>query len=677
MPTQFTKIWQAPLPGSFFAATSNPRVWIFLPVFAVVCIASLVYVFARPPVYLSTARLQLEAAPSGHFRTEAASGGARPQTGVAPNQRQTEDRDTSPQLLAEVQTLTSSALLDQVSEQLSQPTPRAGDKIISADALQGMLSAVPVAGTSVIELRGEGSNRELLPQILNAWIDVYRQRHGDAYDQFSELTLDEARNVDTQLQQKLTAKRQALDQFRKKFDIVSQERDDNQALAQLKSLNTALSEARNREIKAEARVNSMRNNVAAGKAVQLPGDKTNISNLEQRAADLRGKMKELETEYSLKFLEIDPNYKAMRANVARLEQQIEHERQVGSQQALQGAEDELESARQTVLSLQKELAGRKREVQEFTTRFAEHNALMNELRQLEGSSDASRQRLTQLETEKSLASPKVTILTRPSVPERPLRPDYWRDALLGVVGSVVFGLIAVWLVEFLKRSGVPRFEPAARSMIHIGYSPSAWRDVPMPIYGAPVQQLTDNSVRLPRELSGQEVDALWSAASPDARLVIAALLSGLSIDEIAALRYEDIDFDVDRICVSRVSAYSYPLREPLNHLLKVRQAARKDPSPLIDAQGGALSNSDLEGLITCAACDAGMANPAEVTSEVLRHTYFAYLVRQGVRLADIADLYGRVAPAVFRAYGRLSPPGRGLPLGQVDPVFPALRGLDR
>ena len=665
------------MPGSFFAATSNPRVWIFLPVFAVTCIASLAYVFARPPVYLSTARLQIESAPSGRFRIEAASGGARPQTGVAPNQRQTEERDTSPQLLAEVQTLTSSTLLDQVGARLSQPAPRAGDKIISANALQGMLSAVPVAGTSVIELRGEDSNRELLPQILNAWIDVYRQRHSDAYDQFSDLALDEARSVDTQLQQKLTAERQALDQFRKKFDIVSQERDENQELAQLKSLNTALSEARNREIKAEARVNAMRNNVAAGKAVQLPGDKTNVSNLEQRATDLRGKMKDLETEYSLKFLEIDPNYKALRANLARLEQQIEHEQQVGSQQALQGAEDELVSARQTVLSLQKELAGRKHEVQEFTTRFAEHNALMNELRQLEGTADANRQRLTQLEMEKSLAAPKVTILTRPSVPEHPLRPDYWRDALLGVVGSAVFGLIAVWLVEFLKRSGVPRSEPASLPIIHINYAQRPMLEVAMPAFGAPVQQLTQTRVGLPRELSGPEVHALWSSASPDARLVIAALLSGLSIDEIAALRYEDIDFDVDLICVSRVSTYSYPLREPLRHLLKVRQAARSDPFPLIDAQGGALSSSDLEGLITCAACDAGLANPTEVTSEVLRHMYFAYLIRQGARLADIAEMCGRIAPAAFREYGRLSPPGPGLPLAQIDPVFPALRGLER
>jgi len=46
-------------------------------------------------------------------------------------------------------------------------------------------------------------------------------------------------------------------------------------------------------------------------------------------------------------------------------------------------------------------------------------------------------------------------------------------------------------------------------------------------------------------------------------------------------------------------------------------------------------------------------------------------------LADIAEMCGRIAPAAFREYGRLSPPGPGLPLAQIDPVFPALRGLER
>jgi integrase len=199
-------------------------------------------------------------------------------------------------------------------------------------------------------------------------------------------------------------------------------------------------------------------------------------------------------------------------------------------------------------------------------------------------------------------------------------------------------------------------------------------DVTPPALGSPPPlQLAANVARLPRELSSQEVRALWDAGSPDARLVIAGLLGGLAIEELSGLRYEDIDFDGGRIQTPGPATRSLVLREPLRQLLKERQAAQGGGATLADTQGNALSTADLEGLIVCAACDAGLAYSTEVNADLLRHTYLAYLVRQGARLADIGGMMGRIAPALVREYGRLSPPGPGLPLDQIDPVFPALR----
>ena len=515
-----------------------------------------------------------------------------------------------------------------------------------------------------------------MPQILGAWIEVYRQSHINAHDQSSVAVLEEMHSAVEQLRQNLLAKRQEIEQFRRKFDIVSLESEQNQAMAQLKGLNTALNDARSREVNAEARFNAMRDNVAAGRMATRPEDKRNIADLEQRAIDLGDRMKDLENDYSPQYLGMDPNYKTLRANLARLEQRIERERQTSAQQALQSAEEELVSARQTVLRLQQDLAARKRGGQDFTTRFAEHTALVNELQRLEGSYDAAKERLAQLEIEKRGAGPKVTILSQPSVPERPLRPDYWRDALLGVAGSGVLGLFAVWFVEFFKRSGVPQPLPSTQPIFHIAYSPSGMLGAAVPVIGASTQKLLETPARLPRELSGPEVRALWAAGSPDARLVIAAMLGGLSIEEVGALRYEDIDLDAGCLHLAGASTRSCALREPLRHLLSERRAAGGGQAILAGSQGDPLASADLEGLIACAACDAGLANAVEVNSEVLRHTYLAYLVRQGARLADLGGIIGPVAPAVLREYGRLSPPGPGLPLEQIDPVFPALRRQD-
>jgi integrase len=109
------------------------------------------------------------------------------------------------------------------------------------------------------------------------------------------------------------------------------------------------------------------------------------------------------------------------------------------------------------------------------------------------------------------------------------------------------GLIAVWFVEFFKRSGVPQPVPVMQPVIQIAYTPNEMPVAAIPSFGAPAARLPETILRFPRELSGPEVYALWDAASPQARLVIAALLGGLTLDELTALRYEDIDFDAGLI----------------------------------------------------------------------------------------------------------------------------------
>lgn len=547
----------------------NLRARIFFPVFGIACLASLAYVYSRPAVYLSSARLQIEA-PQSSARLQIAS----PQG----QQRQDGKAEDPPNLLTAAQALTSRRLLEEVVHRLNAAHPGA---MGSAVALQGMLSAEPVPGTNVIELRAEGGERELLPRILGAWMDAYRQNSVDAYDQSSAEALKEMRAAVQELRQNLAAKREEMDRFRKQSDIVSLEREENQAMAQLKGLNTALNDARSREVNAETRFNAMRDNVAAGKMVVRPEDKAMISSLEQRAVELRDRMKDAESDYGPQYLAIDPKYRALRANLNRLEQQIEQERQRSAQQALQVAEEELASARQTTVRLQQELAVRKLGGQEFTARFAEHTALVNELRRLEESYNSSSERLAQLEIERKRAGPKVDVLSQPSTPDRALRPDYTRDALLGIAGSGVLGLFAVWFFEFFKRSGVPQAVPAMQPIIQIAIGPGAMADALPPAHGAPALRLQDTAARPPRELSAPEVDALLTAASPDSRPVIAALLSGRA--------------------------------------------------PLTGAQGAPPSSGDLDSLVARAAHDAGLANPAEVTVDTLRQTYLAYLARQGAR----------------------------------------------
>ena len=93
-------------------------------------------------------------------------------------------------------------------------------------------------------------------------------------------------------------------------------------------------------------------------------------------------------------------------------------------------------------------------------------------------------------------------------------------------------------------------------------------------------------------------------------------------------------------------------------------------APLFARHGTARPTlEDLTSDLLCAAHDAGVENPAEVTPAALRHTYLAFLARQGIRLADLVRLVGRLPPEQIAVYGSYAPPGERLALDEVNRVI--------
>lgn len=163
-----------------------------------------------------------------------------------------------------------------------------------------------------------------------------------------------------------------------------------------------------------------------------------------------------------------------------------------------------------------------------------------------------------------------------------------------------------------------------------------------------------------RDLTEQEIRVLLEAATLEARLAIALLLSGLSLEEIAELSAEQIDLDGDSL---RIDGRN-PRTVPLAKRLKLWLAETKEfPDLKID---------DTTSLIACAAIDSGLARPETIDAPALRHTYISYLVRQGIRLSELECIVGPVPAKTLAGYGRFSPPGPGLPADGVPLTYPAL-----
>jgi integrase len=168
---------------------------------------------------------------------------------------------------------------------------------------------------------------------------------------------------------------------------------------------------------------------------------------------------------------------------------------------------------------------------------------------------------------------------------------------------------------------------------------------------------------LPRELIPAETGALWTLADPLSRQLLVLLLSGLTLEECAALTAGD--FDLPAFAVLPPS--QPPRLVPLSPHACVLFAA-SSPLPLWAGDGQA--PADLEARIGLLASDAGLTRPQEVTAAVLRHTWLTFLVRQGARLTELERIAGRIPAAELARYQALSPAGPARPLAEVDLVYP-------
>jgi integrase len=180
---------------------------------------------------------------------------------------------------------------------------------------------------------------------------------------------------------------------------------------------------------------------------------------------------------------------------------------------------------------------------------------------------------------------------------------------------------------------------------------------------------------LPRELSAEEIFSLLRAAEPLTRRAILLIVSGLAPEEALALRWRDVDREHGVVRVDGAHARSVRLSAVATRSLSA--ASELPDAPLLGnaADEPATEDTLCTGLLN-AAHDAGLERVHEITPQALRHSYIAFLVRQGIRFADLAKLVGQLPSAALAAYSGLAPSGARAALGSVKLVYPSLERLD-
>lgn len=660
----------APAPAPAPIRNNKQRLLLFAGLFGVCLVASLLYVWMRTPLYESYASV-LTVAPEE-------SGEPTPQTAIIRQKRQKQgflasltlsggekdNRGSSEHVTVQRQILLGVPVFQETLSRLAEDKSQAGLDTLKLTDLRNMLNVDPLPDTNMVELRAEGPNPEILAPIVNAWVDAYqalREKNTETADVNNRTSLEEQSK---QLDAKILAKRQAIESYRIDHNILSDNDADNSPMLRLKGLNEALNKALDEQAKSKGRLEATRSALTQGQPVIPKEEMAGLENLEKRAQELREMKKDADRRFTPEYQALQPQLKLIPSQLAQVEQQIQEKIKSGGQTVLSQASQDAESANQAVLDLKAKIDGLKKDSADFTNRFAELEAMKADLDRLEELNRDIKSRLTKEEVKPKDAYPPIQIVERAYLPTTPFWPSYWQDSGIALALSLFGSLAVVLLYDFLTRVSENAENVQVTAMPSFQFY-TLQGSLPNPQQGGEMPPTLPNQAaplalesNLKRELSSRDIEQLWEFADSTTRTWIGLLLSGVSIAEALSLDANSIEADSGQLYLYGDSPRILTLAPALPEYLSL-------PLPKDDEE-------EISARLHLAAVDAGLPSPESINAESLRHTYIAYLARQGIRLSQLEKVIGKIPAKNLSHYSRYSPPGQGLRLKEIEACYPAL-----
>jgi polysaccharide biosynthesis transport protein len=338
----------------------------------------------------------------------------------------------------------------------SEITARIGEELnwiqgapLDSVYLGKVLGVDPVPDTNLVEMVAQGSDADLLPILVDTWIDVYIEARAEDIQGSKLSSMQLVQDELGELELKIEQSRDALEQYRNEHNIISAQREENEVLSRLDGLNSALNNAVEEEVKAKVYLDTVRDGVAKGRVIIPRSDMSDLQALEQELLQLRAQMVEMTKRYTSEYIDKQPALRAVPERIAELEQEIAVRLGQGQQVELAAAQQAYDAAHRAVVELQQRLDVHKQEVAKFTRIYSTHSALEDDLISLEELNRTTQARLVQMEVRRVEKYPQVSVIERPASKSERIGPDYL--LLVGSSFAVAFvvGVISVWLYGFL------------------------------------------------------------------------------------------------------------------------------------------------------------------------------------------------------------------------------------
>ncbi|MAT91909.1 MAG: hypothetical protein CME59_04860 [Halioglobus sp.] len=352
---------------------------------------------------------------------------------------------------------------------------------VDASYLRQVLRVDPVADTNLVEMSAQGEDGDLLPALVDTWIDVYLEVRAAEIARSQAQTEERVQGQLSGLEARLEAARDALADYRQEHDISSAERQENEVVARLEGLNTARNKALENEVTARAYLQTLERAIAGGKKVVPVSERDGVAAMERELSQLKQTLANLSKNYTMEYIRRQPRFRDIPDRIAQLEGDLAEVYDQGQAIELAAAQQRYAAARQAAQELQAQLDAHEQEAARFTSIYARHQALVEDLARLEELNRQTQSRLVEVQVNAADRYPQVSVIDRPGAHSTRLGPDYrlWLGGTLAA--ALLLAVLAVWLYGFLG----PRRQPAyvTLSGVHMYPAEAAGQIAQAPLAG--------------------------------------------------------------------------------------------------------------------------------------------------------------------------------------------------
>ena len=607
--------------------------WLSLSVtFFVVLLIGLLWTWLRPPVYQSEALI--------HFSYSQDFSGSQSLTLIPIEQ-----------LTLNQTRLTSYRILEALSEKLSLENQIS----LSPEQLSQMLQTEVKLDSRVVTLTTTGEDPQILEPVLTQWIDLYLNLLLAETDANTSEDIALVQEKILTLENKIEEQRATLQAFSEANNIISLERDENRALAKIKHLNKALDDSENLQIEAQAKLENIQRSQADGQEVTHPKDANKLSALRKKITDIEAYLNSISQRFTEEYMKIDPDIIYRKENLATLQTQYQELVSTSQDEYIQDLQRELALAKSKQTKFEQELNQLSAEAQLFNQKLEQYKRDANTLEQLERQSQSLKDNLIQLEVQKPFQA-KINVIEPPFEPSFPVYPHYWRDTGIVIICAFISALIVLFIVSFIVRERQKSASVTSYTIVpqnNLNMLDQSELQQQLELQRQQLLSASASASETPnllakkdatdpqRRLTKEELSSLYRAANRDGKILIALLLSGLTVEEILGLQVEDVNLESNAIEVRGEYGRNLKIAPSLSAYLdnKIKHIYAK--SGFWPAE---ITRESLEKMLLVIASEIPLADMNSITLDAIRNTYLEFLKNQGLRINDAEKVAGYLKP---------------------------------